>query len=199
MVSPKSTTLAVIFVEIENDGEFEVAVTVIVALPLATPFTLRVAVFVEPTVSVTLEGLIDGRTQLQPACVTPSATVPEKLPTLVTVMVEFLDEPAGIVTLEGEAEILKPTIVIEMVIGRAFRVPLVARIVAVYEPIVVELVVMFSLEKPIPSAVKVTIAGVKLAEGGVPAAPDTGEMVGVSDTLPENRLAPVIVTLEAAD
>lgn len=64
---PKSTTLVLIIVKSENEGDLELAVTVIVASPYATAFTINDVVLLPPDFIITVDRLSDGRTQLQPA------------------------------------------------------------------------------------------------------------------------------------
>ena len=70
---------------------------------------MRVAFSLCPGLSVSVPGLnLVESPQAQPLTEAPRVTVPVKLPTLVTVIVEFADPPAGIVRVGGRAKMVKP-------------------------------------------------------------------------------------------
>jgi hypothetical protein len=121
-----SNTLTVTFVDAEKEDEPDAPVTVLIVSPLASPLTVRVVVFVPVGFSVRLDGLIVGKTQLQPDgfCVAETVTVPLKLPMLVIVMLEVLVEPAGIESVAGVADIVKPLTNAVTIADCGGRVPL---------------------------------------------------------------------------
>ena len=84
--------------------------TVITALPVWEPaVTVRVAVWFPGALKLTVLGVtVVTKPQAQPLAVALRLTGPLKLPTLVTVIVEFTDVPAGIVSAVGLAERMKP-------------------------------------------------------------------------------------------
>ena len=94
----KST--AVIGTVVEADRGKAVPVIVITALPVWAPAVIvRVAFCFPPTLRVTELGVnLATKPHVQPVAVALSFTVPLKLPTLVTVIVELTDPPAAIVS-----------------------------------------------------------------------------------------------------
>ena len=112
---PKSTTFALMIVKSENEGDLEDAVTVIVASPYATACTINVGVLLPPDLSMTVDQLSEGRTQLQPTWVAFRVTVPENVPTPATVMVDEPDEPEAISKVVGLADTLNPATATETV------------------------------------------------------------------------------------
>jgi hypothetical protein len=107
-VTLKSTPTIVTVVEADREGA--VPVTVTTALPVWEPaVTVRVAVWFPGTLKLTVLGVtVVTKPQAQPLAVALRLTGPLKLPTLVTVIVEFTDVPAGIVSAVGLAERVKP-------------------------------------------------------------------------------------------
>jgi hypothetical protein len=104
----KSTPVTVTVVE--EDSEPELPVTVITALPVWDPaVTVRIAVWFPAALKLTVLGVsLVPKPQAQPLAVALRLTGPLKLPTLVTVIVEFTDVPAGIVSAVGLAERVNP-------------------------------------------------------------------------------------------
>jgi hypothetical protein len=104
----KSTPTTVTVVE--ADREEAVPVTVITALPVWEPaVTVRVAVWLPAMLKLTVLGVtVVTKPQAQPLAMALRLTGPLKLPTLVTVIVEFTDVPVGIVSAVGLAERVKP-------------------------------------------------------------------------------------------
>jgi hypothetical protein len=107
-VTLKSTPATVTVVE--EDSEENVPVTVITALPVADPAVIvNVAFCFPPTARVTEPGVnLVTKPQAQPFAVALRFTVPLKLPTLVTVIVELTDVPAGIERVCGFADRVNP-------------------------------------------------------------------------------------------
>jgi hypothetical protein len=107
---------------------------------------MRVAFSLCPAVSVSVPGLnLVESPQGQPLTEALRLTVPLKLPTLVTVIVEFIDELAGMVRVWGLAERTKPctstVTVVDLVV-----VPLVPVTVTIYVPELLGNAVMFSVD-----------------------------------------------------
>jgi hypothetical protein len=70
---------------------------------------MRVAFRLCPGLSVSVPGLnLIESPQAQPLTEAPRVTVPVKLPTLVTVIVELAEAPAGMVRVGGRAKMVKP-------------------------------------------------------------------------------------------
>jgi hypothetical protein len=94
----------------EADKVPEVPVTVITALPVVVPAVMVIVAFCfAPIVRVTVPGVNFVRNpQVQPFAVALRLTGPLKLPTLVTVIVELTDVPAGILSACGLADSTKP-------------------------------------------------------------------------------------------
>jgi hypothetical protein len=104
----KSTPTTVTVVDAERLEA--VAVTLMTAFPVRVlVWIVRVAFCLLPGVSVSVVGVIEvTKPQAQPVAVAESVTVPPKFPRLVTVIVEFADEEAGIVRLCGVALTVNP-------------------------------------------------------------------------------------------
>jgi hypothetical protein len=120
---PKSDTLMKTVVDAENEGLVEVAFTVIVVSPFPTVLICRVVVLEPPMVRVRVDFARVG-TAVPPELWTVRVTGPEKLPSLVIVMVELAEDPDKSEKVLGLAVIAKPTIVTVMLTGGAVTVPL---------------------------------------------------------------------------
>lgn len=132
---------------VDDDNDCEVAVTLITALPVRLLVrTVSVAFCLPPEEIVTDAGVSEvTKPHAHPVADAVRVTVPLKLPTLVTVMVEFADEDVGIVRVCGLAVTMKPststvTVVVLVV------VPLSPVMVTMYVPALELRAVMFSTE-----------------------------------------------------
>jgi hypothetical protein len=160
---------------------------------------MRVAFSLCPVLSVSVPGLnLVESPQAQPLTEALRFTVPLKLPTLVTVIVEFSDEPAGMLRAWGLAESVKPctrTVTVAVLIV----VPLCPVTVTIYVPELLGIAVMFRID---PISVQLlqgwtrTVDGFKVAVG---AEETMGETVAVRGTGPEKRLNTFTVIVELAD
>lgn len=107
-VTLKSTPVTLIVVE--DSREADVPVTVITALPPGVVAVIvRVAFCFPPTPTKTAAGVnLVTKPQVQPFSVALRLTEPVKLPTLVTVIVELTDVPAGTASACGLADKVNP-------------------------------------------------------------------------------------------
>jgi hypothetical protein len=197
-VTLKSTPVTATVVE--DDSEAEVPVTVIRVLPEGEPaVTIRVAFCFAPTPTKTIPGtILVTKPQAQPFAVALRFTEPLKLPTLVTVIVEFTVVPAGIASACGLAERVKPWTTTVTVVDLNV-VPLNPLTVTMYVPELEVSAVTVSVELAIPHWLQggtLTVAGRRIAVG---VEGPEGVMVAFTGTGPEKRLNVFIVTVEFAD
>jgi hypothetical protein len=150
--------------------------------------TVRVEVPVPPDVRVMLVGL---REAVAPEGETDAARliVPANALRLVRVTADCVDEPAVTVRLDGVETMKSATFTVTWM-DRDVE-PLVAKVVTVYMPVVVELTV--SVDVPVPPLVRMILEG--LSDAVRP----EGETLVESDTVPVNPLRLVRVMVEVAE
>jgi hypothetical protein len=123
-VTLKSTPVTATVVE--DDSEPEVPVTVITALPPGELAAIvRVAFCFPPTPTKTVPGVnLVTKPQAHPFAVALRFTEPLKLPTLVTVIVELTEVPAGTASTCGLADKVNPCTITVIVVVLAWGVPM---------------------------------------------------------------------------
>jgi hypothetical protein len=195
----KSTPATLTSVEAERPGE--VPVTLITAFPVwVLVLTVNVTFCLPAVVKVTDDGVsVVEKPQAHPLSVAVSVTVPTKLPTLVTVIVEFADDDAGMVRVCGLAEIENPWTTTVTVVALAVGVPGGPLTVTMYVPELELSAVTFRMENAATHWLQggtLTVDGFKVAKGVLD---PEGVTVAVRGRGPEKRLNVFTVMLDIPD